>query len=195
MASAPGENKITFSISLVTDNDEVTQRADCPIIVYNNQPFIAVPAQFLMEYIELLKRREIGLVISNRHIEKKPEAENAVEWVDFIYLKEGTKTVKAFFKNIKYIFSDDDYTYICTIDNQQLISKNSLEWFEQKCPPECFMKIHGSYLINMIFIIHYINNGRTGFVIMIDGKDLNVSQRSKKEFEEKSKPFLFSLFK
>ena len=178
------KNKINLAVSLISNNYEETKTIECSIILVNNEVCIVIPLDFLKDEMEKIKNNEVGLIIKNLFIEKLVDKENAMEWIDFIYLKSGTKLVKVFFDNILYIITSGDYTITFTIDNNQYHTNNRLNWFETKLPPEYFLAVHGSHIINMRCIKKFIDNKRTGIVIMIDLAELGISQRKKEAFDE-----------
>jgi two-component system LytT family response regulator len=57
----------------------------------------------------------------------------------------------------------------------------TLKEFEDMLPPEVFIRIHHSTIINKNYVEKYIR-GEGGQVLMQDGKVLDVSKRKKAEF-------------
>jgi two-component system LytT family response regulator len=57
----------------------------------------------------------------------------------------------------------------------------TLKEFEDMLPPEIFIRIHHSTIINKNYVEKYIR-GEGGQVLMQDGKVLDVSKRKKAEF-------------
>lgn len=77
--------------------------------------------------------------------------------------------------------SNINYTTIFTIDKQKLIVAKGLKEFEQMLSGFNFFRLHNSHLVNLAFIRSY-NKGKGGFVVLSDGKEIEVSVRRKDEF-------------
>ena len=83
-------------------------------------------------------------------------------------------------EDIIYLEASNNYTYIY-LDKQKFLVSRTLKDFEEILPPETFLRIHHSYLINKIFVEKYIR-GDGGQVVMSNGVALDVSKRKKSEF-------------
>ena len=80
---------------------------------------------------------------------------------------------------IMYCLSDSNYTEIHLEDGSQYLVSKTLKDIESLLPSQFFIRIHHSHLINTQKISRYVR-GDGGYVVMDDGKNLNVS-RSRKE--------------
>ncbi len=187
--------KLALALSLITENDEETIPIEGRLEILNGKEIFAVPADIIKKYQEKINKKEIGLVISNLYIEKVLEEKAGVEWIDFIYLKEGTKSVKVFFNQIVHIKKRGDYTLTTLLNKKEYVTKNTISWFVSKLPSHQFMNIHAGHIVNMKYISHYIDNTINGVVIMIDNKDLDISKRKKQAFDIMIKQFLVSTFR
>ena len=92
----------------------------------------------------------------------------------FIFLKDSKKTHKIFLGDIKYIESDGDYIRFY-LPNRKLMIRGSLASMEATLPPELFLRIHNSYIVNLKKV-----NALTLYSVEIDGTELPIS-RSHKE--------------
>ena len=92
----------------------------------------------------------------------------------FILLKDSKKTHKIYLGDIKYIESDGDYIRFY-LQNRKLMVRGSLASMETTLPPELFLRIHNSYIVNLKKV-----NAVTLISVEIDGTELPIS-RSHKE--------------
>jgi len=93
--------------------------------------------------------------------------------------KKGFKVFKE--DNILYALSEGNYTEVYLEDNQCLTSTKNLKEFEDTLSTENFYRIHHSHLINLNYLVEYRNSDKN-FVVMSDGKKLDVSKRKISEF-------------
>jgi len=92
----------------------------------------------------------------------------------FILLKDSKKTHKIYLGDIKYVESDGDYIRFY-LQNRKLMIRGSLASMEATLPPELFLRIHNSYMVNLKKV-----NAVTLNSVEIDGTELPIS-RSHKE--------------
>ena len=85
--------------------------------------------------------------------------------------------------DIIYCISDNNYTMLYLSGNQKMMVSKSLKYFDELLSDNGFFRIHQKYLINLKQIARYIK-GEGGYVIMSDGKNLDVSRRRKLAFIE-----------
>ena len=99
------------------------------------------------------------------------------------YLGLSTKNGFKVFKedNILYALSEGNYTEVYLIDNQRIMSSKNLKEFEDTLSPKSFCRIHHSHIINLNYLVEYRNSDKN-FVVMKDGKQLDVSKRKTSEF-------------
>jgi two-component system LytT family response regulator len=77
--------------------------------------------------------------------------------------------------------ASDNYTNIYLSTNQKYLVCRTLKDFEDILPPETFLRIHHSNIINKNFVEKYIR-GDGGQVVMRHGNILDVSKRKKSHF-------------
>ena len=85
------------------------------------------------------------------------------------------------FSNIIYCEASGPYTHVYLSDGQKLVSSKALGEFEAQLSPNKFFRIHHHYLINLNKVKEFQRNDG-GYVIMENGKELEVSQRKRKDF-------------
>lgn len=74
-----------------------------------------------------------------------------------------------------------NYTNVYLKDKTKLIACKTLREYEELFTPHNFFRIHHSYIINLQHLRKYVK-GKGGYVILSDGKELEVSVRKKEEF-------------
>ena len=93
------------------------------------------------------------------------------------------KIVFVNFSNIIYCEASGPYTHVFLKDGQKLVSSKALGEFEAQLGAHKFFRIHHHYLINLNLVREFQRNDG-GYVIMENNKELEVSQRRRKEFLE-----------
>ena len=85
------------------------------------------------------------------------------------------------FSNIIYCEANGPYTYVYLTDGQKIVSSKALGEFETQLGGSKFFRIHHHYLINLNKVKEFQRNDG-GYVIMENNKELEVSQRRRKDF-------------
>jgi len=85
---------------------------------------------------------------------------------------------------IIYCVSDDNYTDIYMSENRKIVTSRSLKELERILSPDQFLRIHNSFIVNLLHVVSY-NNENNNMVKMSNGKQLMVSRRKKQEFLSK----------
>ena len=83
--------------------------------------------------------------------------------------------------SIIYLEACNNYTHFYLSTGQKFLVSRTLKEFEELLPPELFVRIHHSIIINKNFVEKYIR-GEGGQVVMRHGIVLDVSKRRKAEF-------------
>jgi two-component system LytT family response regulator len=83
--------------------------------------------------------------------------------------------------HIQYLEAFSNYTVLYLQGNQKITVSRTLKDFEELLPPEVFVRIHHSHIINMDQVSRYIK-GEGGQVVMNNGKVLDVARRKKDDF-------------
>jgi two-component system LytT family response regulator len=84
-------------------------------------------------------------------------------------------------ERIIYLEAHDNYTHIFLDDKRKYIVGRTLKDFEEMLPPETFLRIHNSHVINKNFAEKYIR-GDGGQVVLSNGAVLDIAKRKKAEF-------------
>jgi two-component system, LytTR family, response regulator len=122
------------------------------------------------------KRKEISanpqIELLLEHFHKKERQRLAIP------TSEGMQFINI--NDIIYLEASINYTNIYLIKQKFLVSKN-LKEFEDLLPPNIFLRIHHSYIVNKNFVEKYIR-GDGGQVVLQNGVSLDVSKRKKADF-------------
>lgn len=85
--------------------------------------------------------------------------------------------------DIIYCEASGSYTNVYLHDGKKMVASKSLGDFELQLAPHKFFRIHHSFLINLDRVKEFQRHDG-GYVIMENGKHLEVSQRKRKDFLE-----------
>ncbi len=77
--------------------------------------------------------------------------------------------------------AQSNYTDVFLINKIKFTTCRTLKEYEELFAPHNFFRIHNSHLINLHHLQKYVR-GKGGYVILSDGKELEVSVRRKEEF-------------
>jgi len=97
---------------------------------------------------------------------------------EFIFVKSNLKNRKVFLSKLKYIEALGDYVKFVT-DKDSFVVLSTMKFFENQLPPERFLRIHKSYIVNLEKIERY--NSRN---IEIDKQQIPLSRHKKAELVE-----------
>jgi two-component system, LytTR family, response regulator LytT len=99
---------------------------------------------------------------------------------DFLFVKSDYKLLRINFNNIKYIEGMSEYIKIHLTDSRPVMTLLSMKAIEEQLPPDRFMRVHRSYIVNLLKI-SVIERSR----IVFDGKVyIPVSDQYKSAFQE-----------
>lgn len=98
---------------------------------------------------------------------------SAVDGIYFLQLKE-----------ILRFEADDNYTHIFMQNGQRLTVAKTIKSYEDLLTNQPFFRVHKRHMINMNFIRKFVK-GDGGYLVMDDGKEIDVSRRRRTEFLEK----------
>ena len=121
----------------------------------------------------LTPNKQLELLLENLVTQKKPYHRIAIPTA------EGLQFVKV--EDILYLEASINYTHIYLQSKIKYIVSRTLKEFEDMLPPDLFIRIHNSHIINKDHIERYIR-GDGGQVVMSNGAALDVSKRKKAEF-------------
>ena len=94
-------------------------------------------------------------------------------------LMDGFELVRL--NEIKYIVAMDNFCQVYLSDKRRVTVCRKLKYFEEILGSLGYYRIHRSHMINCDFVTRY-HKGKGGYVTMMDGKELDVSQSRKHEF-------------
>nr|WP_321224449.1 LytTR family DNA-binding domain-containing protein [uncultured Psychroserpens sp.] len=97
------------------------------------------------------------------------------EVTDFMFVRSERKMIKIDYSSIYYIESYSDYLKI-HLDNQTIVTRETISAIEAKLPKHLFIRIHRSYIISIHFIQSFTNE-----YITVHNKALPISRSYKKE--------------
>lgn len=83
--------------------------------------------------------------------------------------------------SIVYLEASINYTHLFLADGHKHTISRTLKEFEDMLPPETFIRIHHSHIINKSFAERYIR-GDGGQVVLSNGVVLDIAKRRKAEF-------------
>ncbi len=91
-----------------------------------------------------------------------------------------------YFINIKDIMrceGEDNYTHIYMIGGEKITVSKTIKEYEKLLTPVNFYRVHKSHVVNLNFITKFVK-GEGGYLIMDDGKMIEVSRRRRAAFME-----------
>jgi len=77
--------------------------------------------------------------------------------------------------------AEGSYTKIALIGGKVILSTRHLKEYEDQLPPSDFIRVHHSHIVNIGHITHY-HRGEGGYVTMVNGTEITISKRKKKDF-------------
>lgn len=84
-------------------------------------------------------------------------------------------------EDVLYIESANSFSFLYTKNEPRKIISQRLGDIEEGLHAPPFFRLHRQYVVNMQHIVKYVK-GRGGYVVMSDGKNIDVSVRRKEEF-------------
>lgn len=94
-----------------------------------------------------------------------------------------------YFINIRDIVrcvAEDNYTHIHMVSGEKLTASRTIKSYEELLQSVNFYRVHKSHLINLNFMRKFVK-GDGGYLIMDDGKKIEVSRRRRPAFMERLK--------
>lgn len=87
-------------------------------------------------------------------------------------------------KEILRFEADDNYTHIFMANGERLTASKTIKSYEDLLAHQHFFRVHKRHMININFIRKFVK-GDGGYVVMDDGKEIEVSRRRRAEFLDK----------
>lgn len=97
-----------------------------------------------------------------------------------IFVKSEYKTLSIELDKIIYIESRSEYVRIFTETRKPIMTLGSLKSFEEKLPPEMFMRIHRSYIINLEKIVSVERK----YIVIGDNFSIAIGEIYEKNFRD-----------
>jgi len=163
------------------------------ITAYDNyalDAFRFAAADYLLKPIGMNEFEEAVGRVRNRLMEKKRQYTIDVLLHNLVQQSEQQKKINIAtlngyefveLSNIVWCKSDNAYTTFYLADKSKVLSSRNLGSYEELLNRYNFCRIHHSVIINLQLIKSYVK-GKGGYVTMIDGTELEVSQRRKSDF-------------
>ena len=135
---------------------------------------ITRPYAYISKPIRAIElRRAIELTISRLadelHSAVDPAPEAPFVLSDRIFVRHREKIIKIFIADILYVEADRSYCHLCTADKVYLLTM-TLKVMEDKLPGNYFVRVHRSYLVNLMQVDE-VGEGHIG----IKGKTIPLS--------------------
>ena len=94
-----------------------------------------------------------------------------------------------YFVSIKDILrceAEDNYTHIHMRNGEKLTASKTIKYYEEMLSDVNFYRVHKSHLVNLNYMRKFVK-GDGGYLVMDDGKKIEVSRRRRPAFMEKLK--------
>lgn len=101
-----------------------------------------------------------------------------------IPLMEGFEVVSM--SEIQFMEADDNFVHIHLDNHGKFMACRSLKFYEEQLADAGFMRIHRKYLVNLDKVKRFLK-GKSGFVVMENGRELELSASRRKQFLERFK--------
>jgi len=163
------------------------------ITAYNQYAITAfkyASIDYLLKPVNITQLQE-AIVRADKRITEKTNAQN------YILLKQNLQVENANeqriiltdnneqhlikINDISYCIADGSYTFIHLVNNKRYYASKNLKEFEDMLPTDYFFRIHYGHIVNIRHITK-LQKGRSGSVIMQDGKELEIAARRKNDF-------------
>ncbi len=176
------KQRVSFDIIFVTAYEEHSVKA-CN---YSSIGFVVKPINH-EELSEAVSRIQLGnnnqIDERLKYFEKYYKNPNAFEKMSISAL-DGI-----YFINIKEIVrceAEDNYTHIHMENGEKLTASRTIKSYEELLRSVNFYRVHKSHLVNLNFMRKFVK-GDGGYLVMDDGKKIEVSRRRRPAFMERLK--------
>ncbi len=161
------------SVIFTTAYDQYAVQAfEANAIDYLLKPFSQARFNQALEKFLSQNRQTLQTQIENL----KTYVESEKKILDRLPVKDGSKIHILQLQDIVYIEAQDDYIQIKT-ETAKFLKKQTMKAIEERLPPEQFIRIHRSYLVNVKYIKEIeLFEKETYRVKLINGQSLEVSK-------------------
>ena len=110
---------------------------------------------FLLKPIAMPRLLQAVEKAKERHKEKAQLPQQAKQ--DYTFVKQHNKLIKVLFGDIRYVEGMQNYIRLC-LTSSVIIVPSTMKAFEQRLPPEQFIRIHRSYIVSVNAVTAIHNN-------------------------------------
>jgi len=144
--------------------------------------------KIIMETSKVERFKEAFTINAFRFITKPFEVDEIEEALQAVWnLQIGMELIELYERRIRYSFLQKEIEYIISYDsysefsvgNRVFRKEIALNELEKILDMSLFHRVHRQYMVNMLWIVRYKNG-----VINLDKKEIPVSRRKKKDFEQ-----------
>lgn len=144
--------------------------------------------RIIMATVMVERMREAFFIEAFRFIVKPFERAEVEEALDACMKRVlGSRNISLFCDRIEYVIHQSEIRYVVTYDSyceyrvkdKVLRSEDSLKKLEQTLDKRLFFRINRKYIVNLAQVRRYRNG-----ILQLDGLELLVSRRRKKDFEQ-----------
>jgi two-component system, LytTR family, response regulator len=96
-----------------------------------------------------------------------------------VHTLEGMEFIKI--EDIMRLEAKGSYTEFYLNDKTMIIGSKSIKEYEDILSEDIFIRVHNSHIVNLNYIKKY-HKGRGGYIILEDGKNIEVATRRKHDF-------------
>ncbi len=170
--------EINFHIVFTTAYDEYVMKA----IKVGAADYLLKPIDYL-ELAEAVEKIEKKIAERKIHLNMEQFMATFPKQLQTNNLALPTMEGYSFIKldEIIRIAAEGNYCKIYCINKQTYTITRQIHDIENKLPQGAFCRIHNSHIVNMNHVKEYVK-GRGGYVVMIDGSNVDVSNRRKDQF-------------
>lgn len=174
-------SEINFEIIFITAYNQYAITA----FKYASIDYLLKPVNIaqLQDAISRAEQRIVEKLNAANYLLLKQNLQAADEGDRRIILADSNGQYFIVIKDISYCIADGSYTFIYTLNGKRYHVSRNLKEFEDMLPQSMFFRIHHGHIVNVRHI-NKVTSGRTGSVIMQDGKELEIAARRKKEFND-----------
>jgi two-component system, LytTR family, response regulator len=180
LAELPEKN---FEVIFVTAHNEyMLQAFQFSAVDYLMKP---VDEDRLVEAVDRVKKRlhrEKNTAQSEALIHNLSKAGSPGEMRLCLPTQKGFSIVKL--EEILYCEAERSYTIFHFVNNRPVMVSKPLYDYEKLLTDTRFLRIHKSYLVNLLHVKEYLR-GEGGTIVMTNGTEIEVSRRKKEQFLEK----------
>ncbi|MEM1121347.1 MAG: LytTR family DNA-binding domain-containing protein [Bacteroidota bacterium] len=86
-------------------------------------------------------------------------------------------------RDVLRLEAEDNYTHIYLKNGSKITASRTIKWYEELLEPMNFYRVHKRHVINLNYMQKFVK-GDGGYLVMDDGKNIEVSRRRRPAFME-----------